>query len=303
MNITILSHSSLSYFNNRIIEEADKKGISCRVLNPSEFILTGDVVFHKGAALNKGKENLYILRTPPYREEKDYFHMGAEILQSMGSKVINSPASVEITGNKVKTALKLKTAGVPILRSACVRDKSGLDWAASFAGGYPVFLKTFFGTRGIGVIFCPCRETLFAAAETLWAYYANIFIEEYAEKSQGATVRILVCGSRVIGAIRNTPSNSIKEASSNTELETYKLIRSNFSRGGNTEAFVLSDEMIETALGACHSCGIILGGVDMVETSSGWAVLEINSSPGIKGFESTLNINAAGEILESLSAL
>jgi len=310
--IGILSKSPGIYFNARIKEESQKRGIECRVMNPLDFLLYPDKVMW-------GKESLMdfshvILRTPPYREDKEFFHHAARILESNGIPVINSPSAVNIAGNKMLTKMKLVKKGIPVLKSVAVRRAGNLDTAVDYVGGFPVFLKTFHGTRGIGVIFCPCRETLYASAQTMWSYYTNIFVEEYAKKSRGETVRVLVCGGRVIGAVTNKPSEFPfktggnrynKEAKSPDKIkgvddDTNDLIRSNYSRGGKIERYRLSPEEEKTALSACNATGIFLGGVDLIETDGGKVVLEINSSPGIRGFESVPGTNTAGEIIDRI---
>ena len=322
MNIIVLSPSGETYFNRRIMEEASLKEMQCVFFNPSDLILACDNIFYRGVSFSD--PNICILRTPPYREERDYFHLAARLLETKGVPVINPPDAVEISGNKLRTKMKLISAGIPVLKSLAVRKRDNLDTAVELLGGYPVFMKTIFGTRGIGVIFCPCRETLHAAAQTMWAYYANVFIEEYAEKSQGRTVRCLVCGENVIGAVANSPDNSKSPSNeqfsslfspeflfdiddiANIEKESpdiYRLIRSNFSRGGEMEKIHISQEMSSMAVEACKATGLKLAGVDLIETQKGWAVLEINSSPGIKGFESSSQINAASQILDYITKL
>lgn len=322
MNIIVLSPSGETYFNRRIMEEAAMKKMHCVFFNPSDLILSSDNIFNRGVSFSQ--PNACILRTPPYREERDYFHLAARLLEAKGVPVINPPDAVEISGNKLRTKLELIKKGIPVLKSIAVRKRENLDYAVELLGGYPVFMKTIYGTRGIGVIFCPCRETLHAAAQTMWAYYANLFIEEYADKSEGRTVRCLVCGDEVIGAVANSPDNSPQQLeenfnpifpddfdsdfdapAKNDKLSTdiYRLIRSNFSRGGEIKETQISDEMSLMALQACKATGLILAGVDLIQTHDGWAVLEINSSPGIIGFESSSNTNAASRILDYISKL
>jgi ribosomal protein S6--L-glutamate ligase len=284
MNITILSRCKEAYFNRRITEESSKIGFTTETINPFKIITDGINIFFEDRILNP---DLIFLRTPPWREEKDFIHIIGDVMTNREVNVVNSPMSAELCGNKVLTKIRLESQGVPVLKWSAVRDTENLDKAAETAGGYPLFMKTIFGTRGIGVIFCPCRETLIASAQTLWAYHANIFVEEFARESHGKTVRILVSNNQIIGGVAN-----IADAASLT-------LRSNFSRGGETEPFEPDCNMKEIALKACSALRTKLAGVDLIKSSKGWAVLEVNSSPGIKGFEKAAGINAAEAILKS----
>ena len=44
--------------------------------------------------------------------------------------------------------------------------------------------------------------------------------------------------------------------------------------------------------------GLAIAGVDMLQSKRGPMVLEVNSSPGIEGIETAINIDIAGKIVE-----
>ncbi|MCE1249080.1 MAG: ATP-grasp domain-containing protein [Firmicutes bacterium] len=293
MQISVLSVNPDAYFNRRIVEECRQTAIRASVINPFRITAIGSGLFFGG---EKIKSDIAFLRTPPYREEKDYIHIIGEILELNGVKTVNPPVAADICGNKIQTKLQLEKKGIKTLKWAFVRHTENLDHAVSAVGGYPVFLKTIFGTRGIGVVFCPCRETLTAYAQTMWAYNANIFVEEFATDSAGSTVRVLVSNGTIIGAVKNSAAKTENEG------EEMKLLRSNFSRGGNIEVYTPDEEMRHTAIEAARATGASLAGVDFIKTSSGFAVLEINSSPGIKGFEKAGGFNAAEAVVKSFTA-
>ncbi len=228
MNILILSKLDGSYFSQRIIEEAKRENIDVDVFNPKDATLHHRYVHYNGKKFPKGHK-LCLLRTPPYREDKDFFHLAGEIIEKAGCTVINSPSKVENAGNKFKTAILLKRANIPILPSVAVRKSDNLQKAVDEVGGFPVFLKTIYGTRGIGVIYCPCYETLKAASSTMWAYHSNVFIEKCATQSKGETVRILIFMNKVLGAVKNKA------------LFEKGLMRSNFSIGGISERYTPSE--------------------------------------------------------------
>lgn len=305
--IIIFSKNPEAYFNRRLAEEAEKSGPgSIKIINPLNCLIFQDKVIYKGSEIKA--ESIIFLRTPPFREEKDYFHMAARILQGKGSRVINSPDSVDISGNKFYTARALRESGLPVLPSAAVRNTADLDRAVELVGGYPVFLKTMNGTRGIGVIFCPCRETLYGAAEAMWAYFANLMVEKYARACRGETLRVLVFQGRVLGAVKNRAGNDgggedefLPGFSEAGFVNEKTLLRSNFSRGGSVTPGELSEDLSRLALSACDICGITFGGVDLIRDDEGWRVLEINSAPGIRGFEEATRKNIAGEILQILT--
>lgn len=285
MKFTVLSKFKNSHFVRRIEEESLKIGIKVEFVNPLETtIFLNDVKLDQSSIINS---DLYILRTPSFREDREYIHLAAEVITNKKRPLINPLSAVEVTGNKLKTAITLEKVGIPVLPAVAVRKSDHLEEAVNSVGGFPVFLKTFRGTRGIGVIYCPCKETLRAAAQTMWAYYSNVFVEKFARDSGGETLRVLVCLGKVIGAVKNRAENP-------------NLVRSNFSGGGEVSAVDISDEISTMSIDTCRTLGLYLGGVDLVKDEGRWKVLEVNSSPGIKGFEKSTGINAAGVIVERL---
>ena len=53
---------------------------------------------------------------------------------------------------------------------------------------------------------------------------------------------------------------------------------------------------------AASVLGLNLAGVDMLRSNRGPMVLEVNSSPGLKGIERATNVDVAGEIIAFIEA-
>ncbi len=76
--------------------------------------------------------------------------------------------------------------------------------------------------------------------------------------------------------------------------------RSNLHRGGSAKIIELSDQEELTALKAARAMGLGVAGVDMLQSSSGPLVLEVNSSPGLEGIEAATKKDIAKEIIKYL---
>ncbi len=61
-----------------------------------------------------------------------------------------------------------------------------------------------------------------------------------------------------------------------------------------------TDEEEKTALKATKALGLGVAGVDMLQSSKGPLVLEVNSSPGLEGIEVATGKNIAKEIIRYL---
>lgn len=73
--------------------------------------------------------------------------------------------------------------------------------------------------------------------------------------------------------------------------------RSNLHRGGQGMAIELSPEEEETALAAARALGVRIAGVDLLQSERGPLVMEVNSSPGLKGIEQVSGIDIASLII------
>jgi ribosomal protein S6--L-glutamate ligase len=93
-----------------------------------------------------------------------------------------------------------------------------------------------------------------------------------------------VVGDRVVTAMRRQAS--IGE------------FRSNVHRGGTGTVIDLPDDYRQAALEATRVMELRVAGVDMLESTTGPKVLEINSSPGFEGLEKATGVDIAHAMIE-----
>ena len=111
-----------------------------------------------------------------------------------------------------------------------------------------------------------------------------MLIQKFVKESRGRDVRAIVVGDQVVAAMRR--------------MATGDEFRSNVHRGGTTEPVELDDEYKHTAIRAAQIMGLRMAGVDILESSEGPQVMEVNSSPGLEGIESATGKDVAGIIVE-----
>jgi len=153
-------------------------------------------------------------------------------------------------------------------------------------GGPPVVIKLVEGTQGLGVVL---GETMPSAKSTFEAFREaniNILVQEYVKEAGGADIRAFVIGDRGVGAM--------KRQSGPGEF------RSNLHRGGTAEALEITPEEGSAALRACRALGLNVAGVDMLRSSRGPVLIEVNSTPGLKGIEESTGLDIAGQMIAFL---
>ena len=97
-------------------------------------------------------------------------------------------------------------------------------------------------------------------------------------------MRALVIGRRVVAAMeRSAPEGEF---------------RSNLHRGGSARVTRLSPEERSSAVKAAQTMGLQVAGVDILRSSRGPLIMEVNSSPGLQGIEEASGKDVAGRIID-----
>ncbi|MBD2705380.1 30S ribosomal protein S6--L-glutamate ligase [Spirosoma sp. BT702] len=187
--------------------------------------------------------------------------------------------------NKLRSLQVLSKAGVGLPKTVFANHpKNGdISQLIKLVGGPPVVIKLLEGTQGIGVVLA---ETAKAAKSTIEAFYGlkkNVLVQEFVAEAKGSDLRAFVIGGKVVGAIKRQ----------GLEGE----FRSNIHRGGNAVEIKLSQAEEETAIAAARALGLKVAGVDMIPSDRGPLVLEVNSSPGLEGFETATGLDVAEKII------
>ena len=113
---------------------------------------------------------------------------------------------------------------------------------------------------------------------------APFILQEFEAESGGSDLRCLVIGNKVVaGMIRSAGEGDF---------------RSNLHAGGIASKANISKEEKLISIKATKALGLGMAGVDILRTSDGPKVIEVNSSPGLKGIGAVSKLNL-GEIIIS----
>ena len=181
-------------------------------------------------------------------------------LERRGVAVVNPASAILTAHDKLATALKLRSAGVPHPRTAHVGDE-GLMVPMPF----PVVVKPRFGSWGRDVVRChdenELAATLAAFADRPWFRSQGAIVQELIPPL-GYDVRVLVAEGRIVGAIQRVAARG--------------EWRTNIALGGRRLATIPSAEACAVALEAAEVIGAGLVGVDLLPTRYGHSVIELN---------------------------
>lgn len=210
-------------------------------------------------------------------------------LEAAGVTVINTAAATDVCGDKWRTALALRSAGLPTPRTVLA---TGVDAAraAIEEAGFPVVVKPVSGSWGRRVAYLTDAH----AADAMLDYCAALpspqarvlCVQEPIDKPD-RDIRVFVIGGRVVGAMYRRSAGW----------------RTNVSLGAEVSACPVDDELAKLALGAAEATGAEIAGVDLIEGPAGERyVLEVNARAEFAGLTRACELDVAALIAEHLVA-
>jgi ribosomal protein S6--L-glutamate ligase len=284
MKIAILSRGPRLYSTRRLVEAAEQRGHEVVVLDHLKCVL----VIEKGNPhiFYGGKEVTGVDAIIPRIGTSVTFYGAAVVRQFEQMKVFSSVESQALvrSRDKLRSLQLLAKAGLGMPKTAFASLPKNIDGVIELVGGAPVVIKLLEGTQGIGVILAETHKSAKSVIESFLALKANILVQEFIKEAGGADIRAFIVDGKIVGAMKRQglPGE----------------FRSNLHRGGSASVLELTKEERETAIKAAKKLGLAIAGVDMLQSSRGPLVMEVNSSPGLEGIEGATGVDIAGKIIE-----
>lgn len=286
MRIAVLSRGRNLYSTKRLVEAAKDRGHDVEVINYLKCYVVNEAhypyIYYNGELLN-GIDAII----PRIGASKTFY--GSAIVRQfemMNVYTANRSQAIVRSRDKLRSLQILTKYGVGMPKTAFTSSPSDINDLIKKVGGTPLIIKLLESTQGKGVVMV---DTISAARSVLDAFYdlkANILIQEYIKESKGSDIRAFIVGNKVVGAMKRTGAEGD--------------FRSNLHRGGTSKKVILSSEEKQTALRAAKAVGLSVSGVDMLQSSRGPLVLEVNSSPGLQGIEAATKKDIAAMIIEHI---
>ena len=287
MKIAILSRNARLYSTKRLVDAARARGHSVRVLDPLRCymrIAAGTFEIHyKGSVLHG------IDAVIPRIGASITFYGTAVVRQfeMMGVYTPNGSDPILRARDKLRTLQLLARENIDLPTTVFGDNPDDTADLLAMLGPAPHVIKLNEGAQGQGVLLAEKRSAAQGMIEAFRGLYANFLVQEFIKEARGADIRCFVVGGRVVAAMRRQGREG--------------EFRSNLHRGGSATAVQLSAAETDTALRAARTMGLNVAGVDLLRSRRGPLVLEVNSSPGLEGIETTTGIDIAGEIIEYLA--
>ena len=288
MKIIILSRNPNLYSTRRLVEAAEERGHKTQVLDH----LKCDIIIEQNNPLiyYKGEKITDVDAIIPRVGASVTFYGSAVVRQFEMMNVFTTTNSQAIvrSRDKLRSLQLLARAGVGLPKTAFTNYSKEEKNLVEVVGGAPLVIKLLEGTQGLGVVLAETKKAAQSVIEAFHNLKARVIVQEFIKEAKAADIRAFVVNGEVVGAMKRQG----KEGE----------FRSNLHRGGSATVVKLSRAEKSAALKAAEAMGLHIAGVDMLQSSRGPLILEVNSSPGLEGIEKATDINVAGRIIEFIEA-
>ncbi|HRG67553.1 MAG TPA: RimK family alpha-L-glutamate ligase [Saprospiraceae bacterium] len=283
MRILILSRNASLYSTQSLISAAIKRGHQIQV---ADHLMCNLII-------EKGNPQLYVGLDPIGPVDAVIPRIGASAteygaavirqIEAMGIFTSVSSEALLKARNKLHCMQLLSQAGLDIPKSGI----SGGDLCAGLVyeqiSHEKAVVKLLSSTQGLGVILTQSKNQGISIIEGFHRVGQDVMIQEFVSDAKGSDIRAFVVDGEIVGSM-------IRQAVPGE-------FRSNIHRGASAFMVELTDQERHAAITASKLLGLSIAGVDILRSSRGPLILEVNASPGLEGIEGTTKADIAGKII------
>ena len=284
MKIGILSRNKRLYSTKRLVEAGLKRGHEMHVIDTLNCYM--DITTTKPAVWYKGEQLEGFDAIIP-RIGASITNYGTAVIRQfemMGVYCLTESVALGRSRDKLRALQLLSRKNVGMPNTGFAHNLDNTKDLIKLVGGAPLVLKLLEGTQGRGVVLAETAKAAESVIDAFRELGADFLVQEVIKEAGGSDVRCLVIGSKVVAAMERTAM--VGE------------FRSNLHRGGSAVVTKLTPLERKTAINAAQTLGLKVSGVDILRSSRGPLVMEVNSSPGLGGIETATGKDVAAAVIE-----
>lgn len=284
MKIVILSRNPKLYSTRRLIEAARANGHEVRVLDVLRCYM--NITSAKPSIHYKGEELQDFDAVIPRIGASVTFYGTAVLRQfeMMGVYPLNESVAISRARDKLRALQLLSRKGVGLPVTGFANKPDDIDDLIRMVGGPPLVVKLLQGTQGVGVVLAETEKAAESVIQSFLGLKASALVQEFIQEAQGSDIRCFVIGDKVVASMMRQARDG--------------EFRSNLHRGGSAKLIRITPVERETAVRAARTMGLNVCGVDLLRSNHGPVVMEVNSSPGLKGIEEATGLDIAAMIIQ-----
>lgn len=284
MKIGILSRNPRLYSTRRLREAGEQRGHEVEVIDPLRCYMS--IASRRPEIHYVGRSLSGFDAIIPRIGASITFYGTAVVRQfeMMGTYCVNESVAITRSRDKLRSQQLMARRGIGLPVTGFAHSTRFTDDLIRMVGGAPLVIKLLEGTQGIGVVLAETDKAASSVIEALRGLDAHTLVQEFIKEAGGSDIRCLVVGRQVVASMKRTGAKGD--------------FRSNLHRGGSAVAVKITTEERATAVRCARIMGLNVAGVDLLRSNRGPVVLEVNSSPGLEGIETSTGRDVAGAIVK-----
>jgi ribosomal protein S6--L-glutamate ligase len=287
LRIGLLASNPELYSNKRIMEAGEMRGHEMHFLNIKECYMKLDAdkpeIHYRGGKILDNFDAII----PRIRPSITFYGCAlTRQFEAMKVYCLNSAAAITQSRDKLFSLQLLLHHGVDIPTTGFANSPLDTDDLIKMVGGSPLIVKLLEGTQGKGVVLAETKKAAESVINAFKSLNANILVQEFIKEANGKDLRLFVVDGKVVAAIQ-------REAAAGE-------FRANIHMGGTASVIKPTADEKRIAIKAAKAMDLKVAGVDIIRSSKGPLLLEVNSSPGLEGIEGATNKDIAGEMIKAI---
>lgn len=284
LRIGLLASNPELYSNKRIMEAGEMRGHEMHFLNIKECYMkldakTPEIHYRGGLILNQ-----FDAVIPRIRPSITFYGCAlTRQFEALNVYCLNSSTAITQSRDKLFSLQLLLQSGIDIPTTGFANSPLDTDDLIKMVGGPPLIVKLLEGTQGKGVVLAETRKAAESVINAFKSLNANILVQEFIKEANGKDLRLFVVDGKVVATIQ-------REAMPGE-------FRANIHLGGTATVIKPTADEKKIAIRASKAMDLKVAGVDIIRSSKGPLLLEVNSSPGLEGIEGATNKDIAGEMI------
>lgn len=287
LKIGVLASNPDLYSNRRIMEAGEERGHEMIFLNIKQCYMKLDAnepeVHYRGGRVLNDLDAVI----PRVRPSLTFYGCAlTRHFESLDVFALNTSSAITSSRDKLYSLQLLQKNGLDIPTSGFANSPIDTNDLIDMVGGAPLIVKLLEGTQGRGVVLAETEKAAESVINAIKSLRANLLVQEFIKEAQGKDLRCFVIDGKVVASIERTAAPG--------------EFRANIHRGGTASIVKVTAEERKLAIKAAKTMGLKVAGVDIIRSSKGPLLLEINSSPGLEGIESATGKDVAGSMISSI---
>jgi len=287
LRIGVLASNPELYSNRRLMEAGEERGHEMVFLDIKQCYMKLDAenpeIHYRGGDVVTGLDAVI----PRIRPSITFYGCAlTRHFDSLGVYTQNSADAITMSRDKLYSLQLLQKSGLDIPISGFANSPMETEDLISMVGGAPLIVKLLEGTQGRGVVLAETDKAAESVINAIKSLRANLLVQEFVKEAQGKDLRCFVIDGKVVASIQRTAAPG--------------EFRANIHQGGSASVVKITPDERKLAIKAAKTLGLQVAGVDIIRSSRGPLLLEVNSSPGLEGIEYATGMDMAGAMISEI---